>query len=45
MIVATDHDGALSPVEVQNVWSDLLPPMRRTDDGLSVSRYAARFPR
>ena len=31
VIVAVDHDGGVSPVEVQNVSSAVLPPIRMTE--------------
>src|SRR5882724_8745040 len=43
VIVAVDQDGGVSPVEVQNVWSTRLPPMRTVDEP-RVLRYWARLP-
>ena len=44
VIVPIDQDGAVSPLEVQKVSSTVLPPMRSTEEELSVSRYVARSP-
>lgn len=43
VIVPFDHDGSRSPVDVQNVLSKELPPIRRRPVRPRVLRYTARL--